>query len=70
MKYKRIEHVAIAVKNLDAVRDTLAGIGIACDYEETLPGPGVRLAMLPIGEFSAGVAGTAERDRPHRGMDP
>jgi len=50
MKYKRIEHVAIAVKNLDAVRDTLAGIGIACDHEETLPGPGVRLAMLPIGE--------------------
>ncbi|HWT08696.1 MAG TPA: methylmalonyl-CoA epimerase [Roseomonas sp.] len=50
VKYKRIEHVAIAVKNLDAVRDTLAGIGIACDHEETLPGPGVRLAMLPIGE--------------------
>ena len=27
MKYKRIEHVAIAVKNLDAVRDTL-GVGL------------------------------------------
>jgi methylmalonyl-CoA epimerase len=50
MRYKRIEHVAIAVRDLDAVRDTLAQIGIACDHEETLPGPGVRLAMLPIGE--------------------
>lgn len=50
MKFKRIEHVAIAVRNLDAVRDTLATIGIACDHEETLPAAGVRLAMLPIGE--------------------
>jgi len=50
MKFKRIEHVAIAVRNLDAVRDTLARIGIACDHEETLPAAGVRLAMLPIGE--------------------
>jgi methylmalonyl-CoA/ethylmalonyl-CoA epimerase len=50
MRIKRIEHVAIAVKNLDAVRDTLARIGIACDYEETLPEHAVRLAMLPIGE--------------------
>jgi methylmalonyl-CoA/ethylmalonyl-CoA epimerase len=50
MKIKRIEHVAIAVRNLDAVRDTLGRIGIACDHEETLPAVGVRLAMLPIGE--------------------
>ena len=50
MKFKRIEHIAIAVRDLDAVRDTLGRLGIACDHEETLPGPGVRLAMLPIGE--------------------
>lgn len=50
MKFKRIEHVAIAVRDLDAVRDTLARIGIACESEETLPASGVRLAMLPIGE--------------------
>jgi methylmalonyl-CoA epimerase len=50
MKYKRIEHIAIAVRDLDAVRDTLWRIGLACDHEETLPGPGVRLAMLPVGE--------------------
>lgn len=50
MKFKRIEHVAIAVRDLDAVRDTLGRIGIDCDYEETLAASGVRLAMLPIGE--------------------
>jgi methylmalonyl-CoA/ethylmalonyl-CoA epimerase len=50
MKIKRIEHVAIAVRDLDAVRDTFGKIGIACDYEETLPEHAVRLAMLPIGE--------------------
>jgi methylmalonyl-CoA epimerase len=50
VKYKRIEHIAIAVRNLDAVRDTLDRIGLQCTHEETLPGPGVRLAMLPVGE--------------------
>jgi len=50
MKYKRIEHIAIAVRNLDNVRDTLDRIGLQCSHEETLPGPGVRLAMLPVGE--------------------
>ena len=50
MKIKRIEHVAIAVRNLDAVRDTLATLGISCDHEETLPEHRIRLAMLPIGE--------------------
>jgi methylmalonyl-CoA/ethylmalonyl-CoA epimerase len=52
MKIKRIEHVAIAVKSLDATRDIFAKLGIGCDYEETLPAAGVRLAMLPIGESS------------------
>ena len=50
MKIKRIEHVAIADLNLDAVRDTLGKLGIACDHEETLGEHAVRLAMLPIGE--------------------
>lgn len=50
MKIKRIEHVAIAVNNLDATRDVFAKLGIGCDHEETLEAAGVRLAMLPIGE--------------------
>lgn len=50
MRIKRIEHVAIAVKDLDAARNTFATLGIPCDYEETMPAAGIRLAMLPIGE--------------------
>jgi methylmalonyl-CoA/ethylmalonyl-CoA epimerase len=50
MKIKRIEHIAVAVRNLDAMRDTLGKIGIPCDFEETLGEHSVRLAMLPIGE--------------------
>ncbi|GGG19153.1 methylmalonyl-CoA epimerase [Caldovatus sediminis] len=48
MRIKRIEHVAIAVRDLDAARRTFETLGIACDHEETING--VRLAMLPIGE--------------------
>ena len=50
MRIKRIEHVAVAVKNLDAARDTFAKLGITCDHEETMAAAGIRLAMLPIGE--------------------
>jgi len=50
VRIKRIEHVAIAVHDLDGVRDMFAALGIACDYEETLAANGVRLAMLPVGE--------------------
>jgi methylmalonyl-CoA epimerase len=67
MKIKRIEHVAIAVRNLDAVRETFGKLGIGCDYEETLPEHAIRLAMLPIGESAiellepqSEVGGTAE----------
>ncbi len=48
MKVRRIEHVAIAVRDLDAARRTFAALGIGCDHEETING--IRLAMLPIGE--------------------
>jgi len=48
VKIKRIEHVAIAVKDLDAARRTFETLGIACDHEERING--IRLAMLPIGE--------------------
>ncbi len=50
MKVKRIEHVAIAVRNLDAARTAFEALGIAHGYEETLQPNGVRLAMMPVGE--------------------
>ena len=51
MKIKRIEHVAIAVRNLDQ----LAGIlqekfGLELEYAEELEQHHTKLAMLPVGE--------------------
>jgi methylmalonyl-CoA/ethylmalonyl-CoA epimerase len=51
MKIKRIEHIAIALKNMDAVKDVLTSkLGIQMEYEETLPAYGTKLAMFPVGE--------------------
>jgi methylmalonyl-CoA/ethylmalonyl-CoA epimerase len=51
MKIKRIEHVAIAVKSIQAMRDILENkLGIEMEYEEHLPEHSTSLAMFPIGE--------------------
>lgn len=51
MKIKRIEHIAIALRNMDAVKALLSEkLGVAMEYEETLPAHGTKLAMFPIGE--------------------
>ena len=51
MKIKRIEHIAVAVKNLQAMRDILENkLGIEMEYEEQLPEHAVKLAMFPVGE--------------------
>ncbi len=49
MKIKRIEHVAVAVKNMRASIDLLqSAFGLTLEYEETIGD--IRLAMLPVGE--------------------
>jgi hypothetical protein len=51
MKIKRIEHIAIAVRSIDAMRDILEKkLGIPLEYEEHLPQHSTRLAMFPVGE--------------------
>ena len=51
MKIKRIEHIAIAVKNIEAMREVLEKkLGIALEYEEYLPQHSTRLAMFPVGQ--------------------
>jgi len=51
MKIKRIEHIAIALKNMDQVKSLLSDkLGITMEYEETLPAYGTKLAMFPVGE--------------------
>ena len=53
MKIKRIEHIAIALKNMDALKSVLSDkLGVPMEYEETLPAYRTKLAMYPIGETS------------------
>lgn len=49
MKIKRIEHVAVAVKNMQASVGLLEqAFGLKLEYEERIGN--VKLAMLPVGE--------------------
>ena len=49
MKIKRIEHVAIAVKDLESSKKMLSDLfGLTLDYEEQINS--IRLAMFPVGE--------------------
>ena len=51
MKFKRVEHVAIAVKSMEKMREIFEDkLGIAMEYEEDLPHYNTKLAMYPIGE--------------------
>ena len=51
MKIKRIEHVAIAVKSIPAMRAIFEDkLGLEMEYEEHLPEHNTSLAMYPIGE--------------------
>jgi methylmalonyl-CoA/ethylmalonyl-CoA epimerase len=51
MKIKRIEHIAVAVKSITAMRDILESkLGIEMEYEEHLPEYSTSLAMFPVGQ--------------------
>jgi methylmalonyl-CoA/ethylmalonyl-CoA epimerase len=51
MKVKRIEHIAIAVKSMAAMREVMEEkLGLTLEYEEHLPQYHTRLAMYPIGQ--------------------
>ncbi len=68
MKIKRIEHVAVAVKDISAMREILENkLGIEMEYEEHLPEHKTSLAMFPIGEtyielLQSDAAGTGTSD--------
>jgi methylmalonyl-CoA/ethylmalonyl-CoA epimerase len=51
VKIKRIEHIAVAVNSIQAMRDILENkLGIEMEYEEHLPAHKTSLAMFPVGE--------------------
>ena len=51
MKFKRVEHVAIAVKNMAKMQEIFEDkLGIKMEYEEDFPQYNTKIAMYPIGE--------------------
>ena len=51
MKFKRVEHVAIAVKNMAKMQEIFENkLGIKMEYEEDFPQYNTKIAMYPIGE--------------------
>ena len=51
MKFKRVEHVAIAVSNLAEVMKVFQEkLGLALEYEEDFPQYHTKIAMYPVGE--------------------
>ncbi len=51
MKIKRVEHVAIAVKDMKKMQDIFENkLGIPMEYEEEIVEYDTKLAMYPIGE--------------------
>jgi methylmalonyl-CoA/ethylmalonyl-CoA epimerase len=51
MKFKRVEHVAIAVDNLAEVMEIFREkLGLELEYEENFPQYDTKIAMFPVGE--------------------
>jgi methylmalonyl-CoA epimerase len=51
MKVKRVEHIAIAVRDLESAKRIFEEkLGLAMEYEEELPQYGTKLAMYPVRE--------------------
>lgn len=62
MKVKRVEHVAIAVNNLEEVKRIFQEkLGLGLEYEEDFPQYQTKIAMYPVGEtYLELLQGTAE----------
>ncbi len=48
----RLDHVAVAVYDLEAAMSLWGLLGIACTHVEDVPSEGVRVAFLPAGEVA------------------
>jgi len=63
MKFKRVEHVAIAVNNLAEVMKVFQEkLGLELEYEENFPQYDTKIAMYPVGEtYLELLEGTSQR---------
>lgn len=45
----RVDHIAVAVRNLPAALQVFEALGLRCAHVQELPSEGVRVAFLPLG---------------------
>jgi len=58
----RLDHLGVAVRNIDAARSFYEALGIRVDHEETVEHEKVRTAMLPVGESRIELLEATEED--------
>ena len=65
MKIRRVEHIAIAVENVETVAELLRDtLGLELDHLEEFPAENVRIGMFPLGDCAIElVQGTAPTTR-------
>jgi LAO/AO transport system kinase len=58
----RLDHLGVAVRNMDAARSFYEALGMAVSHEETVEHEKVRTAMLPLGESRIELLEATEED--------
>lgn len=58
----RLDHLGVAVRNIDAARGFYEALGMAVSHEETVEHEKVRTAMLPLGESRIELLEATEED--------
>jgi len=62
---KRLDHIGIAVKDLEsALRTYERGLGLTCSHRETVEAEQVRTAFLPVGDTQIELLESASPDGP------
>jgi len=62
---KKIDHLGVAVKDLEAVRKFYTDmLGLCCEGEEVVPEQKVKVAFLPVGETNIELLETTDPEGP------
>ena len=71
MKFKRVEHLGIAVRNIDVAKQVFEDVlGLSLKYEEELEPDDTKLAMYPVGEtYLELLQGTSDRAMTSKWLD-
>lgn len=61
---KKIDHIAIAVRNLDMALSHYKRLGLHCKKRERVDDMGIEIAMIPVGESQLELVSPLKEDSP------